>query len=95
MYKSGVDVLQLWIGIIKDALCNFNHRYSVTGWNLFDNASVVRKWKSSPMAAKQSFQMTFFSAIWPPPQKKKNRPLDPPVKTIVNFAKLLPFLKTG
>ena len=36
----------------------------------------------------------FFSAICPPP-KKKNRPLDPPVKTIVNFAKLLPFLKTG
>ena len=30
-----------------------------------------------------------------PPPPRKNRPLDPPVKAIVNFAKLLPFLKTG
>ena len=28
-----------------------------------------------------------------PPPKKKNRPLDPPVKTIVNFAKYYHFWK--
>ena len=36
----------------------------------------------------------FLSQRFAPPPKK-NRPLDPPVKTIVNFAKFLPFLKTG